>query len=587
MKRKSIYITLGIALILSMPYACKDSFLNTLPPAVASDVLLANEKGVNLVLIGAYSAIQGKVLIDNETSWGGAVSNWVWGDVMSDDATKGSSRGDQGYLLALENYTANATNDYTRFKWFCNYAGIGRTNDVLRVMAKCNPALSDATQTSIKAQVCFIRAFMHFELKRVFNNIPYITEADDAKKVPNNIDAWPLIEKDLKYAVDNLPVTQADVGRPTKYAAEAVLARVYMFQKKWDLAKVLLDEIIGTGKFSLMPNFGDNFVPQKRNNHESVFEIQYNVNDGSYGSQNAGYGDDLCFPIETDGKGTCCGFKNPTQNLVNAFQVDANGLPLLNSPVPNFKHDQGILSSQLFVQDTITPVDPRLDLTVGRRGVPYLDWGIHRGYSWIRSQVDAGPYDNKKTMFWKKDKGIESTTTGWAIGVNTNNYRPYRYGHILLWRAECAVESASPDFGYATTLVNMIRNRAANQIVLGRCRTFVLNSQEGLKVDYSVPAANYLVKPYPVFSSLDYARKAIRTETRLEFAMEGMRHFDLVRWGIAEPVMNAYLEQDRGVRDYFGGTIPSRFIANKNEYCPIPQGQIDLQPGVLSQNPGY
>jgi hypothetical protein len=247
-----------------------------------------------------------------------------------------------------------------------------------------------------------------------------------------------------------------------------------------------------------------------------------------------------------------------------------------------------ILSSDYFVQDTVTPVDPRLDFTVGRRGVPYLDWGIMRGSTWIVDQGNGGPYVNKKNMFLQKDKGTGSTTTGWATGVNSNNYRAIRYAHILLWRAEVAAESSAPDFAYATTLVNMIRTRANNHQLMGRCRTFVLPTQSGLIVDNSVPAANYLVNPYPaVFANLDYARQAIRMEMRLEFAMEGLRHFDLVRWGIAEPTINAYLEQDRAFRSLFGGVAPAVFTANKNEFWPIPQTQIELQPGILTQNPNY
>ena len=574
---------------MTMLYACKDTFLDTLPKSSANPVILANEKGVNALLIGAYAAIDGQINGTDGAGWAASVSNWVWGDVASDDGTKGSDISDQSTIVPVENYSVVSSNGYVADKWRFNYAGVARCNDVLKIMAQCKPELPAATQTSIKAQVSFIRAFIHFELKRVYNNIPYIIETDDPIKVPNNVDAWPKIEADLQFAVANLPTTQGEVGRPTKYAAEAVLARVYMFQKKWAEAKTLLDDIITNSGKSLMTNFGDNFNAANRNNKESVFEIQYCVNDGASGSPNAGWGDALNFPVDIDGTGTCCGFHQPTQNLVNAFQVDAGGLPLaITGTPPNFKNDMSILSSANFVQDTVTRVDPRLDLTVGRRGVPYLDWGIMRGSTWIRDQGNAGPYINKKNMFLKKDKGTGSTTTGWATGVNSNSYRAIRYAHILLWRAEVAAESATPDFALATSLVNQVRARANNQKLLGRCRTFVLSSQTGLKVDNTVPAGNYLVNPYPAtFANIAYARNAIRTEVRLEFAMEGLRHFDLVRWGIAEPTINAYLTQDRAFRSLFGGVSPAVFVANKNEYWPIPQTQLDLQPGVLTQNTGY
>lgn len=570
---------------MAMLYACENSFLDVAPTGSANDVILATEKGVNNLLIGAYAALDGQTRGASNAAAAGSVTNWIWGNVAADDATKGSELNDQSDIVTIENYSVDANNSYLLNRWNINYDGISRANDVLKIMANCKPELPEATQTSIRAQVLFIRGFIHFELKRVFNNIPYITETEDPIKVPNNVDAWPKIEADLKFAVDNLPTTQAEVGRPTKYAAEAVLARVYMFQKKWNEAKTLLDDIIAKSGKSLMTNFGDNFLAATRNNIESIFEIQYSVNDGAPNSANAGYGDQ--FNGMTEGEAaTCCGFHQPTQNLVNAFQVDAGGLPILSGTVPNLKNDMGILSTTLFVQDTVTLVDPRLDITVGRRGIPYLDWGIMRGSGWVRDQGNAGPYVNKKSMFLKKDKGTLSTSTGGRPGVNSNSYRAIRFVHILLWRAEVAAETS--DLATATTLVNQVRIRAKNQKIMGRCRTFVLSNQTGLKVDYTVPAANYLVNTYPAtFASLDYARKAIYMEMRLEFAMEGLRFFDLVRWGIAEPTLNNFLEQDRGFRSLFGGSSPAVFTANKNEYWPIPQIQMDLQPGVLTQNPGF
>lgn len=584
MKKKIIFSTLSVGLLLSLLFACTKDYLDTAPTASASNVVLANEKGVNAVLVGAYALLDGSLGTDG-TSWGSSVTNWVWGGVASDDATKGSDIGDQSAIVPIEDYTVDATNVYIGYRWRFNYAGINRANDVLKIMAQCKPVLTDAVQTSIKAQVLFIRGFIHFELKRVYENIPYITEdVVDPTKVVNTIDAWPLIEKDLQFAVANLPTTQTDVGRPTKYAAEAVLARVYLFEKKWAEAKTLLDDIINSGKYDLMPNFSDNFVAAKRNNKESIFEVQYSVNDQT-NSPNAGWGDALNFPVDIDGTGTCCGFYQPTQNLVNAFRVDAvTGLPV--DLATNFTNDMGLTSNQNFVQDTVTPVDPRLDLTVGRRGVPYLDWGIMRGSTWIRDQGNGGPYLNKKNMFLKKDKGTLSTTTGWATGVNSNSYRAIRYAHILLWRAEVAAETG--DLATATTLVNKIRTRAAAEKVLGRCRTFVLASQTGLKIAATVPAANYLVSNYPAdFANPAAARTAIRTEMRLEMAMEGFRFFDLVRWGISQSTITAYITQDKDFRTLLGGTKPAVFVSPKNDYWPLPQTQVDLQPGILTQRVGY
>lgn len=594
MKKTTYSIIIACTLVLGILYSCSDSFLDTKPTGAASFATLANEKGVNATLTGAYHALLGAGQQAGgwfgTWSWAAAPTNWVWGSVASDDATKGSDIGDQSSIVPVENYSVDAANGYVSDKWNANYDGVARCNDVLKLLAAAKD-LTEAKATQIKAQALFLRGWFHFELKRVFNNIPYITEKDaDPTKVPNNIDAWPLIAADLQFAVDNLPPTQAEVGRPTKYAAEAVLARVYLFMKDYAKAKTLLDDIINSGKFSLVTNYSDNYKIATRNNKESIFEIQYAVNDGTNESVNGGYGDALNFPIDVDGTGTCCGFHQPTQNLVNAFKVDANGLPLFTTfNDANLKNDQGLNSAATFSQDTVTLVDPRLDLSVGRRGLPYLDWGIMRGKDWIRDQGNAGPYLNKKNMFLKSEKGNFSTTTGWATGVNSNNYRAYRYAHVLLWRAEVAINENTPaSLDYARTLINQVRARANNEHLKGRCRTFALPTGVKPVVDNTVDAANYLVGQYSAAGwDQAYAMRALQWELRLEFAMEGQRFFDLVRWGIADQVLNSYIAKDQQFRSLLGGAKPAVFTKNKNEYWPIPTTQMELQKGVLTQNQGF
>jgi hypothetical protein len=580
-------------MVLGAFYSCSKDFLDTTPPASNSQFSLANDKGVNGLLIGAYHDLVSSGHSNNwfgDWIWSASVTNWVWGSVRSDDGTKGSDITDQSSIVPVEDFTLDPANGYVSDKWNLDYDGVARANDVLKVM-KLATDITPENAIQYKAQALFLRAWFHFELKRVFNNIPYITdETIDPSKVVNTIDAWPLIEADLQFAVDNLPETQADPGRPTKYAAEAVLARVYLFDNnKYAQAKPLLDDIINSGKFSLVPDYDMNYLIATRNNAESIFEIQYAVNDGASDSPNANYGDALNYPQNIDGLGTCCGFHQPKQSLVNAFKTDANGLPLLYTyNDANFKNDMGIGSDKSFLPDDVQTVDPRLDFTVGRRGIPYLDWGIMRGNAWIRDQGNAGPYVYKKNMFKKSEAGSFSTTTGWATGVNANNYRAYRLAHVILWRAEVAVSEGKLD--EATTLVNMIRERAAHKVVMGKCTSDILASQDGLAVDYNLPAANYLVSPYPTFTDATYAMDAVRMEERLEFGMEGQRFFDLVRWGIVDEVINAYMLKDREFRSLFGGASPKTFTPNKNEYAPIPITQIELEnvtEEILKQNPGY
>jgi hypothetical protein len=586
-------IILAFTIIMAYSYSCSESFMEKTPLGVTSEDVFYNEKGANALLTGAYALVDGQ---GNVGTWSGSTTNWVWGSVASDDAYKGSEPSDQSAINSIERYETLPSNSYVSGKWAGMYDGVSRCNDVMKVLKKAKELgnIEEDAANLIEAQAKFLRGFYHFELKRIYNNIPYITdEVEDPAKVTNTIDAWPLIEADLEFAVNYLPESQLQVGRATKYTAEALLARAHLFQKEYTSAKPLLDDIINSNKYSLVDCFFDNYKIEMNNNVESIFEIQYVVNDGTYGSTNGGYGDALNFPMGGD-IGTCCGFHQPSQNLVNAFKVDPNGLPMFDTfNDTNLFNDYNVSSSDVFIPDDHL-VDPRLDWTVGRRGIPFLDWGVMRGADWIRDQGSGGPYLYKKNMFYKSQKGTLSTSTGWATGVNANNYRMIRYAHVLLWRAEVAVEEN--DLEKARELVNMIRARAANCVVMGRVTDYTMapgdqdyaTQEANGTIDWNQPAANYLVSQYTTsFPSQEYARKAVQWELRLEFAMEGQRFFDLVRWNIAAQTLNAYIAKDSQFRSFLTG---ASFDTGKDEYEPIPQSEIDLQNAeeeILVQNEGY
>jgi starch-binding outer membrane protein, SusD/RagB family len=461
--------------------------------------------------------------------------------------------------------------------------------------------ITDAQAKQFLAETRFLRAMFYFEARLVFGDyIPILKEdTPDPKAVPNtNADGAVLkfITDDLAYAASNLPDKQTLVGRPTKYAAMALAARAYLQDLKYSDAKPLLDAIIASGKYSLMPKFIQNFEIATNNNAESIFEIQANVNDINE-SLNAEMGIGLNWPHGSD-IGMCCGFHCPSQNLVNAYKVDANGLPLFDTfNNTDFKNDNGIASEATFVPDDVTPVDPRLDFTVSRRGIPYKDWGVNRGRDWVRKQADGGPYLPCPKPFCKASERYSlSTTTGWQTGINANNYRYLRYSHILLWRAEVAASEG--DLVKAKDLVNQIRTRAAADKVMGKVKvtslppTFFPFGKAG-DVDFTVPAANYKIGNYTAFANANDAMKAVQWEQRLEFATEGMRFFDLRRWdklpnkiggkSMAE-VLNAFATADLRVRPSF---MAGATFSDKDKYQPVPQGQLDLQPGVLVQNPDY
>jgi hypothetical protein len=242
----------------------------------------------------------------------------------------------------------------------------------------------------------------------------------------------------------------------------------------------------------------------------------------------------------------------------------------------------GISSSQTFVP-TDHLLDPRVDWTIARRGIDFLGWGIHPGYDWIREQNNGGPYMTKKYMHFKSEQSLNLYGTGF---YNGKNYRMYRLANILLWRAEVAVEEN--DLELARTLVNHVRNRAKGSTpVMGLCTSYS-NLSSNQIVDWTKPAANYKVEPYPpghpAFASKEEARNAVRMEIRLEFATEGHRFFDLRRWETDGQVLNDYIVRDLTFRTFLQGCL---YNPEEDDYWPIPASQIQLQKRVLLQDPSY
>jgi hypothetical protein len=557
--------------------SCTEKFLDTAPKGVQSVGTLSNKAGVNYLLVGAYSLIDGTGTNNTAgfSSWHGSADNWIYGEVSADNAYKGTTSGDQPEISFIEQKNILPDNTHFRGKWSACYDGIARSNDVLLLMEKATD-MTATEKAQVAAEVRFLRGHYHFELKKVFNMVPYIDEKtynpDDfnSTKLPNDKDIWPNIEADLKAAYDVLPVNQAQPGRPTKWAAGAMLAKAYMFQQKFALAMPILQAIVDSKKYSLMPKYHDNFRAVTNNNAESVFSIQFSVNDGAPGNENGNTGATLNYP-SFGGVTTCCGFYQPSQNLVNSFKTDADGLPLLKTfNDVDVKNDQGLKVTDAYTPDAGT-FDPRLDWTVGRRGITFLDWGVHTGAGYIRDQAYAGPYSPKKHLPYRSDIGIN---TGPNPRLNANNYRLIRYSHVLLMLAECEIEVGSLE--KARELVNQIRRRAANP------EGFVMASD-------GKPAANYVVKEYSApWTDKVAAREATRFETRIELAMEGHRYFDLVRWGIADVTLNAYYAKEKEKRAYFNGVS---FIKGRHEYYPIPLQEIlnSKLAGkeTLKQNPGY
>ena len=575
-----LLIALNIVLVGNLILtACKKEFLQVTPTGQLTEDVLASKKGVEGLLIGAYSMLGGR------GNYFGGASNWTNGSIQGGDANKGTNAGDFNDINPIQRFETTSTARVVADRWGPLYEGISRCNATIKVAsASTDPTLTAADKTRITAEARFLRGHYYFELKKSYNNVPYIDEtltSDEAIKVPNTTDIWPNIEADFQFAFDNLPETQGAAGRANKWAAAAYLGKTYLFEKKFQQAKGMFDQVISSGKtasgaaYGLMDNYAQLFNAEFDNNKESIFAVQAAVNTGSTNNANPDFV--LNFPYNTGpaGPGNCCGFFQPSFELVNSFRTDANGLPLLdgsyNTGANQVATDQGILSNQPFTPDGGN-LDPRLDHSVGRRGIPYLDWGNFPGYDWIRDQAYAGPYAPKKYIYYKSQEGTLTDGSSWTRGYGAMNYVIIRFADVLLMQAECEIELNNLEA--ARALVNQVRARAAN-------------SASWVKKADGSNAANYVISQYNApWTSADAARSAVRFERKLELSGEGHRFFDLVRWGIADATLDAYLA-------YEGGKLPlalggASLTANKNEYYPLPQTQIDRQGAdVLQQNPGY
>lgn len=550
--------------------SCKKA-LDYTPKGVLSSSDLKSPTAVEGLVTAAYAAIGNGDMI------GPIYSNWAFGSVRSDDAYKGGGgTGDVGEVDALEHYNlvTPSMDSFVSRTWKNLFKSISRANVALRAV----DAISDAEFPNKKirlAELRFLRGHSYFTMKRLYKNIPIFDEnatADDILKVSNtlsNEDSWNKIAADFQYAIDNLPETQTDLARANKLAAEAYLAELRLYQayeqdnthhviniNQTRLQEVvtLTQAVIGSGKYSLSGDIADNFLPETENGPESVFAIQFTINDGTTAGR-LNFEDGLNYPHGAPQYG-CCGFHAASQNLVNAYTTDANGLPNFDT----FNNGIADLST--------ATVDTRLDHTVGIDGHPYkYDNTKPFSNSWVR---DPGVYGNFHTM---RNQQLATSSSYFKLGPfmgSAKNYDILRYDDVLLMKAEAYIELGQQ--ANALPLINQIRDRAAAST--GRLK----------KLDGTFPS-KYNVKPYTSANwTQAYARKALQWERRLEFATEGERFFDLVRWGIAEKTLNDYINIEK-VRRPFLST--AKFTAGRDEYLPIPQSEITFTNGLYKQNPGY
>ena len=586
-------LSIGVVLVIA---GCSKGFLDkpALGALVATQV--NNKDGLTALLNGAYAVLDGQgqnnTAVGGGNPWEASPSNWIYGSVAGGDSHKGSSISDQPPIVPIANAQEIPANGFFNDKWRALYEGVTRCNSVLKTIA-ISPTVTAADKKEFASEAKFLRGHYYFELRKFFKMVPWIDETTTDFRQPNSADIFPKIEADFQAAIDSLPATQSAVGKANKWAAMSYLAKVYLYEKKYPEAKALFDQIIpstygGTGAggvtsnnlpYGLTDRFEDNFDAAAKNSKESVFAIQMTANDGTNSIANANGGDMLNFPYNSPFR--CCGFFQPSIDLANSYRTSGIGLPFVtdyNLPANAVKNDQGLTSDAPFTPDAGT-LDPRIDWTIARRGIPVHDWGNHPGNNWIRDQGSAGPYSNKKNLYWQGNAGTYSDQSSWAPG-SAINYCIIRFADLLLMAAEA--EAQIGNYAKAETYVNAVRTRAANPANILYKYIDASHPMAGFS---ATPAANYKVSNYaPGYFDATTALPAIYFERKLELACEGHRFFDLARWGIASQAMNAYYQYER---QFTGDLSTGSFTANKNEYFPIPQQQIDLSNGTLKQNSGY
>ena len=597
-----------VILATAVLYGCKDFLSNaSTPQGTLNQATLANRAGVEGSLIAAYRDLDCD-FSNGPTGWGCAATNWVFGDVAGDDTYKGSDHLDQQQINDIEGYHWGGSGGgaYLEDKWVQVYEGVVRANSTLRLLKQVKASspteFSVADANGIEGEAIFLRAHYLFEGWKMWGNIPYYREEETDFRKPNEDSSAVAADllKDLDSAIKLLPTTprNGQKGRATQWTAKAYRGRVQIYNHQYADAVTTFKDVVANGPYALEANFADVWTAffAKENGKETIFAYQASANDGEPGAENANYGERLNFPYSPS-HFACCGFNDPTQNLVNFFRVDANGLPLsLSSP------DSWNASDAEFVGGTLTPVDPRLDWTVGRDGVPFKDWELYSN-TWARDRENAGPYSPKKNIH-EKASGAEATV-GWQPQQQSSmNMHLFRYADLLLLLAEAEVETG--DLTGAMALVNQVRARAAvaaqgcgasaSNNVVAKYPQCAGHSEMTLPINSAtITWAKYDVRPYVSFPTPAYARAAVHAERRLELALEGQRFFDLRRYGKAEfeATINGYVTGIGGGREdtrrlYLADAEP---VTDRHRFYPIPPIEIDLSKSNgqnnLKQNPGW
>ena len=436
--------------------------------------------------------------------------------IRSDDADKGSTPADGGAnALTMDNFPVLPSNGFLNTIWLGNYSLVTKCNSTIK---EVNTNTTIVAPEQIKQQTLgearFLRAYAYFNLVRYFGSVPLIDSLFSDPAAQNNVpqssaaQLYAFIESDLTFAAANLPLTwdAKFAGRVTRGAANGLLAKVYLTQKKWAAAQAAAQAVMASGVYDLSTPYDKIFREEGENSRESIFEVQATASAAIPSANGVQYAQ-----IQgTRGAGDWdrgWGWNTPSVQLEAAYEA---GDPRKNRTI--MYTSTATTTYQTIYGETI-PV-----------GLP-------------------NPRYNGKVVTNPSIRSAIGNRFGYWMNV-----RLLRYADVVLMFAEAANEvCGTANIEAARVALNSVRARAR--------------------------AGNNSVLPDVTTTDQELLRQAIRQERRVELAMEHDRFWDIVRWGIAQDVLQA--------------AGKTNFSNSRDVLLPIPQTQIDLSAGVLKQNPGY
>lgn len=527
-----------------------DDFLDLKPTGTFTEEQL-DDSSIEGLMASAYAGLEAHFFGNNE-SFAGPITNWVF-DVRSDDALKGG--GDitmEQYIHQLEVSNVTSDNAVALDKWRNNYYAISRVHKAMNAIENSNIA----NKATYLGELKLLRAYFYFDLIRIFKQVPYFTENED----PNGKRAdeytrdqiFSFIKQDLVDAYSVLPEEQSQAGRFNKYVAAAVMAKVSAFTSNWSDVETYANYVIASNKYDFYDNYGDMSKIEFNNKKESIMAVQFSTaNNNAHinwsNLLNTTYSEGALF-------GTGDDFFLGSQNLVDAFATDNNGLPYLDGS------DHYVKTTENGDGNYDGNVDPRLDFTVGRLGMPFRGHTYNK--KWCRAYDIYGEYSGKKGLI---DPSSPDMVQGFPWGASALNYCIIRYSDIVLLKAEALIEQ-NKQLDEARTLINGVRKKAQRSI-----------DGNYTPQDLDPFNANYNVGLYPSEGwTQEYARKAVRMERRLELAMEGNRWFDLLRWNTAVSTVNAYMQSEQRYHTYYAGNS----ISEDELYFPVPYEEVNNSNGL-------